>query len=168
MLQTGNGDHHHHDQEHAHHAHHHDHNLRAAYLHVMADALTSLLAIFALLTGKMFGWVWMDPVMGIVGAVLITRWSWNLLRDTSGVLLDSTNEEKVEAIRCKIEADIDNRVTDLHLWQVGANRYAVIVSLVTHFPQAPEYYKGLLKDFSELEHISVEVNPCQGNPCLVK
>lgn len=166
MLQTGHGNHHHHGEGHAHHAHHHDHNLRAAYLHVMADALTSLLAIFALLTGKMLGWVWMDPVMGIVGAVLITRWSWGLLHDTSGILLDSANQQKVEAIQRAIEADSDNRVTDLHLWQVGANRYAVIISLVTHFPKAPEYYKVLLKDFSELEHISVEVNQCHGEPCL--
>lgn len=160
MLHAG---HDHHESD-AH--HHHDHNLRAAYLHVMADALTSLLAIFALLVGKMFGWVWMDPIMGLVGAALITRWSWGLMRDTSGVLLDSADDRRVAAIKRMIEADADNRVTDLHLWQVGANRYAAIVSIVTHFPKSPEHYKGLLQDIHGLEHISIEINHCHGKPCL--
>lgn len=160
-------DHHAHDEAHEHHGHHHDHNLRAAYLHVIADALTSLLAIVALLTGKMLGWVWMDPMMGIVGAVLITRWSWGLMRDTSGILLDSASDGKIAAIRQAIEADADNRVTDLHIWQVGSHRFAAIVSIVTHFPQPPEHYKDLLRSFDELEHVSVEVNHAHGAPCVV-
>lgn len=177
------GDHHHHPHEHdarehddhehddheddRHtHWHHHDHNLRAAYLHVIADALTSVLAIVALLTGKMLGWVWMDPMMGIVGAILITRWSWGLMRDTSGILLDNASDKKIAAITAAIEADADNRVTDLHIWQVGSNRFAAIISVVTHFPQTPEYYKKLLENFSELEHLSVEVNHAHGAPCV--
>jgi len=167
MLHAGHDDHHHHHDHHEAGAHHyHDHNLRAAYLHVMADALTSLLAIFALLVGKMLGWVWMDPIMGLVGAVLITRWSWSLVRDTSGVLLDSVDDHKVAEIKRIIEAEDDNRVSDLHLWQVGANRYAAIVSVVTHFPKSAEHYKGLLCDIRGLEHISIEVNYCHGEPCL--
>jgi len=167
MLHAGHDDHHHHHDHHeAGTHHHHDHNLRAAYLHVIADALTSVLAIFALLTGKMLGWTWMDPIMGLVGAVLITRWSWGLMRDTSGVLLDSSDDRKVSAIKRIIEAEDDNRVCDLHLWQVGANRYAAIVSIVTHFPKSAEHYKGLLRDIRGLEHISIEVNHCHGEPCL--
>lgn len=141
------------------HAQHHDHNLRAAYLHVMADALTSILAIVALVTGKLLGWVWMDPMMGIIGAILITRWSWGLLRDTSKVLLDSTNTARAATIRQTIESDPGNRVADLHLWQVGSNQYALIVSVVTQNPQPPSHYKVLLQGFSELAHISIEVNP---------
>ncbi len=171
MLHAGDDhDHHHHehdDHDDHDHQHHHDHNLRAAYLHVIADALTSVLAIVALLTGKMLGWVWMDPMMGIVGAILITRWSIGLMRDTSGVLLDNASDTKIAAIKGAIEADADNRVTDLHIWQVGSHRFAAIVSVVTHFPQAPEYYKRLLSPFDELEHISIEVNHAHGEPCIV-
>lgn len=169
MLHAGHDNHHHHHHDHHEagvHHHHHDHNLRAAYLHVMADALTSLLAIFALLMGKMLGWVWMDPVMGLVGAALITRWSWGLLHDTSGVLLDGADDHRVAAIKQMIEAQDDNRVSDLHLWQVGANRFAAIVSVVTHHPKSPEHYKGLLQDIHGLEHISIEVNHCHGASCV--
>ncbi|KAF0192219.1 MAG: cation diffusion facilitator family transporter [Gammaproteobacteria bacterium] len=170
MLHAGDDhDHHHHehdDHDDHDHRHHRDHNLRAAYLHVIADALTSVLAIVALLTGKMLGWVWMDPMMGIVGAILITRWSIGLMRDTSGVLLDNASDKKIAAIKAAIEADADNRVTDLHIWQVGSHRFAAIVSVVTHFPQAPEYYKRLLSPFDELEHLSIEVNHAHGEPCL--
>ena len=118
-----------HSHAHDHDHHHHDHNLRAAYLHVLADALTSFLAIFALLTGKHFGWVWMDPVMGIVGAVVITRWSYGLLRDTSRMLLDSeVNQETVEKVRSIIEADSDNLVADLHVWQISPQQVSVIIT----------------------------------------
>ena len=113
------GDHghsHHHDH---HHHHHHDHNLVSAYLHVLADALTSLLAIFALLAAKYFGWGWADPAMGIVGAVLVARWSLGLLRSTSNILLDREAADDVrDVIKEKIEAADDNRVADLHVWAV--------------------------------------------------
>jgi cation diffusion facilitator family transporter len=149
--------------------HHHDHNLRAAYFHVMADALTSLLAIVALFTGKAFGWVWMDPFMGIVGALLISRWSYGLLRDTGRILLDSgVKQEKMKAILSKIESDSDNRVSDIHILPLGDYSFAVIISIVTHFPKPPEYYKGLLSDFEELKHVTVEVNEVGGDPCLVQ
>ena len=113
-----------------------DHNLRAAYLHVLADALTSVLAIIALSTGKAFGWIWMDPIMGIVGALIISRWSYGLLIDTGRVLLDrDVNPEAVEEIRSKIESDADNRVSDIHVWRVGTHHLSAIVSIVTHYPQ---------------------------------
>jgi cation diffusion facilitator family transporter len=156
----------HHD--HADHGHeHHDHNLRAAYLHVLADALTSLLAIIALVAGMFLGWVWLDAVMGIVGALVITRWSWGLLRDTSAILLDSdVSPATVEAVQATIEADADNRVADLHVWRVGPHHLAAIISVVTHYPQPPEHYKELLHDIPNLAHISVEVQPCASEPCL--
>jgi len=147
--------------------HHHDHNLRAAYLHVIADALTSLLAIIALLFGKTFGWIWMDPLMGIVGAILISRWSYILLRDTGAILLDSgVEQEKISAIISTIESDADNRVSDIHIWPLGSHQFAAIISIVTHYPKPPEHYKELLTGF-ELEHVTVEVNEVDGDPCLV-
>jgi len=150
------------DQHEDHHGgHQHDHNLRAAYLHVLADALTSLFAIFALLTGKIFGWIWMDAAMGIVGSIIIGRWSYGLLRDTSRVLLDGDVEsETVEEIRTVLEAGSDDVVADLHLWRVGPNRLAAIVSIVSHDANPPEYYKAALSEHFSLAHLTVEVNRC--------
>lgn len=168
LHQGGGHDHHdHHENGHHRHHHHHDHNLRAAFLHVMADALTSVLAIIALLTGKMLGWIWMDPMMGIVGALVIGHWTYGLLRDTSRILLDSDAGEDLKVdIRNTIESDADNRVADLHLWRVGPRHVAVIVSVVTHFPKSAEHYKDLLRDHRDLAHVTVEVNRCDGLPCL--
>lgn len=161
------GQHHHsHDPGHS---HHHDHNLRAAYLHVLADALTSLLAIVALLTGKAFGWVWMDPIMGIVGALIISRWSYGLLVDTGKVLLDrDVDGETVEEIRSIVESDSDTRVTDLHVWRVGSRHLSVILSIVTHYPKSPDHYKKLLAEYDEIVHVTVEVNSCECDPCLAE
>ncbi len=158
-----------HSHDHDHHSnHHHDHNLRAAYLHVLADALTSFLAIFALLTGKHFGWVWMDPVMGIVGAVVITRWSYRLLTDTSRILLDREATPKLASkIRSTIEADADTLVADLHVWQVSPHHLSVILTVVTHFPKAPDHYKSLLKEFIGDAHVTIEVQECKSEPCLL-
>ena len=157
--------HHHHDVARDH--HHHDHNLRAAYLHVIADALTSVLAIIALFTGKYFDWLWMDACMGLVGAALITRWGYGLLKETSRVLLDSAPDENTLAqIGQAIESDADNRITDLHVWRLGPRSYGVIISLVTHQPRDPEHYKALLKGFTELRHVTIEVNHCEHEPCI--
>lgn len=164
-------DRHHHDHTHDH-SHHHDHNLKAAYLHVLADALTSVLAIIALVLGKYYGWNWLDPIMGIVGALIITQWSYSLMRETSPVLLDESIALKDKlAIKQKIESDADNRVSDLHIWRVGPGHFAIIVSLVSHNPKEPEYYKELLKEFrsggvNKLSHITVEVNRCTGDFCI--
>ena len=145
----------------------HDHNLRAAYLHVIADALTSVLAIIALVSGKALGWVWMDPIMGIVGALIITKWSYGLLRDTGRILLDrDVNPEAIAEIKEIIESDADNRVSDIHVWRVGPHHLSVILSIVTHFPNPPGYYKKLLSGYDEISHVTVEVNTCEGKPCI--
>ena len=138
-------------------AHHHDHNLRAAYLHVLADALTSVFAIVALAAGKLLGWTFMDPVMGIVGAVVIARWSVALIRDTSAVLLDAEMAPaRREAIRAAVEAPGD-RVADLHVWRVGRRHYAAIVSVVSVAPRTPEQVVERLRAFPDLAHVTVEV-----------
>lgn len=170
LLQGSGGHHHHHHHGHEHshdHSHGHvDHNLKAAYMHVVADALTSFFAIIALLTGKFWGLNWLDPVMGIVGALVIVRWAYGLVKDTAGTLLDSGVEPALmERVKGIVEADRDNRVTDLHLWKLGGSQVSAIISLVTHYPQPPFYYKELLEGVEELEHITVEVNPAEGEPC---
>lgn len=157
------GDHHHeaHDEHHGH--HHHDHNLRAAYLHVLADALTSVFAIFALLTGKVFGWVWMDAAMGIVGSIIIARWSYGLLRDSSRVLLDGAVElSTVEDIRAALEDDSDDRVADLHVWRVGPGKIAAIISIVSHEMKSPDDYRVALIERFGFAHLTIEVNRCPG------
>lgn len=156
---SGDGEH-----RHGHHAgaeSHRDHNLRAAYLHVLADALTSVFAIVALLTGKILGWTWMDPVMGIVGALVIARWSAGLLRETSAVLLDAeVARSRRDAIRSAIERGRDDRVSDLHVWRVGPRHLAAIVSVVASTPEPPSAYKERLEEFRDLAHVTVEVHPC--------
>jgi len=154
--------------EHHHHGHdHHDHNLHAAYMHVLADALTSLLAIIALLSGKYFGWNWLDPMMGIVGAIIITRWSYGLLKQTSPILLDGSIDEEYQlAVKNTIENDSDNRISDIHIWKVSANHYAAMISLVTHTPKPIEHYKELLRDFHKLSHTTIEVYECKDKPCI--
>ncbi|WP_245880079.1 CDF family Co(II)/Ni(II) efflux transporter DmeF [Zobellella taiwanensis] len=126
LGEAGHDHHHGHDHDHDH-SHHHDHNRRAAYLHVLADALTSVLAIVALLAGKYAGWGWMDPAMGIVGAILVTRWSWQLLKETSTVLLDHQHQSMENAIKQAVEND-DARVTDLHVWSIGPNIFMPLSS----------------------------------------
>ncbi len=163
----------HHDHGHAHddddHHHHHDHNLKSAYLHVLADALTSVLAIGALLFGKYLGWNWLDPLIGIVGAVVICRWAYGLLRETGSILLDgSISATELAAIQEKIEGTLDNRIADMHVWKVGPAHYAAIISIVTHYPQKIGYYKELLRDFTDLSHLTVEIHTCEGETCLPK
>jgi cation diffusion facilitator family transporter len=160
-------DHHHGVEDHHHeHEHEHDHNLRAAYMHVLADALTSVLAIVALVSGKYFGWNWLDPIMGMVGAVIITRWSYGLLKQTGPILLDSSIEQDYQtAIKETIENDSDNMIADIHIWKVGANHYAAIISIVTRYPKTSQYYKDLLNDFHRLSHVTIEVNSCDGEIC---
>jgi cation diffusion facilitator family transporter len=162
-------DHDHNGGQHGHH-HHHDHNLVSAYLHVLADALTSLLAIFALLGAKYFGFIWADPLMGIAGALLVARWSLGLLKTTSTVLLDREGPEDVrKVIKERIEAEDGNRISDLHVWAVGPNIYSVIVSLVTLHPKPPDHYKRLVPPGMGVMHIVIEVHPCdeRGDPLMV-
>ncbi len=148
--------------------HHHDHNLRAAYIHVIADALTSILAIVALFAGKYIGLNWLDALMGVIGAVIISRWAYGLIIDTSSILLDKNIDvEQKFKIKEQIESDSDNRISDLHLWKVGSNDYATIISLVTHFPKAVEHYKKLLNGIDNLSHITIEINQCTEKPCIL-
>jgi cation diffusion facilitator family transporter len=154
----------HHDHPgHAHdqggHTHHHDHNLRAAYLHVVADALTSVLAIIALLAGRNLGWVWLDPAMGVVGGLVISRWSVLLLRDCGRILLDASATEKTVAdVRRALEADGAARLVDLHVWRLGGAECAAILAVASSTPQSPEHYKGLLRHVHGLKHVTVEVH----------
>jgi cation diffusion facilitator family transporter len=139
------------------HHHEHDHNLRSAYLHVLADALTSLLAIFALLAGKHLGWNWLDPVMGIVGALLVARWSLGLLRTTSRVLLDRQGPERLrESIRRSIEA-LGDEVADLHLWAIAPDKYSLVLSVASDHSRSPADYREALPSDSRLTHVTVEV-----------
>ncbi|MGD2141276.1 MAG: CDF family Co(II)/Ni(II) efflux transporter DmeF [Burkholderiales bacterium] len=159
--------HHHHDHHEHEPGHHQDHNLRAAYFHVLADAMTSLFAIVALVAGKYFGWTWLDPVMGVVGAAVIARWAYGLMRDSGHILLDGVADARVEAeIRKAVESNADNRVVDLHVWQIGPRHYSVSLSLVTHHPEQPQHYKSLLAHIPRIAHVIVETNRCEGAPCL--
>ena len=148
------------DHDHSHdHDHHHDHNIKSATLHVLADALTSVLAIFALLIAKYFGAVWMDPLMGIVGAILVARWSIGLLKTTSAILLDEQGPMVTQqAIRDSIESDPGNKIVDLHLWTVAPGIYSVIISIVSRSPQNPQHYRSLLPDHLHLQHVSFEIH----------
>jgi cation diffusion facilitator family transporter len=135
--------------------------LRAAYFHVLTDALTSVLAIVALLTGRFYGWLWMDPLMGIVGSVVIAHWSWSLLKGAGAVLLDMTPDRgTADRIQTTLEQNGD-RVTDLHLWRVGPGHMAAIISIVSDHAQEPACYKEKLAPFAELSHVTVEVHPCR-------
>jgi cation diffusion facilitator family transporter len=150
------------------HGHHHkvegehddDHNLRSAYLHVLADTLTSIFAIFALLAGKYFGLTWMDPLMGIVGAVLVARWSIGLIRTTTDVLLDKQGSDALqEQIREILQDGDEVEITDLHLWSIGPNINSAIISIQTKSPRSPQYYKQQLLSEVKIDHLSIEVNP---------
>ncbi|MCO3588203.1 CDF family iron/cobalt efflux transporter AitP [Pseudomonas aeruginosa] len=153
--------HHHHHHHHDHHAHRHDLNLRAAYLHVLADAATSLLAIVALAGGLLWNAAWLDPLMGIVGAVLVNVWACGLIRQSSRVLLDAQMDAPVAAeIRAAIASSpLPAELLDLHLWQVGQGKYACLLSLLTTEEGSADYFKRRLAEHEELVHITVEVNP---------
>ena len=157
------GEHDHaHDANHRHHdrGHGDDTNIRAAYLHVLADALTSVLAIIALVAGGFFGWVWLDPVMGLVGTLIIARWSVGLLRSSGAVLLDMVPDQRlVEIIRQSLEIEGD-RVADLHVWRLGPGHLGVIVSLVTDNPRPSAFYRQRLAPAGPFSHVTIEVHPC--------
>lgn len=172
LLKGGHAHHHEHGHHHDHHGHdhHHDLNLRSAYLHVVADAATSVLAILALVGGKFWGASWLDPVMGIVGAVLVAIWAYGLLRDTGRVLLDAEMDAPVVAeIREVISASpIQATITDLHVWRVGKGKYACILSLAVMEVAEPDYFREQLSIHEELVHITVEVNLRQGQPAVLQ
>ena len=169
------GGHHHHDHDDHGHGHDHEHapgrlegapggdqNLLSAYLHVLADALTSILAIFALLSGKYLGWVWLDPAMGILGAILVARWSVRLLGLSTRVLLDMRVPDEIrDRIRGAIERVGDNRVSDLHVWSVGPGIHAAAISIVSSDPKEAEFYRKLMPDRLGLVHTTFEMLRCR-------
>jgi len=166
LLHDGHGDrgetaHQHRGDDHQHHA---DHNLRAAYVHVMADAAVSVLVLAGLTVGRLLGWLWLDPVMGIVGMLVIANWSWNLIRASGAVLLDmSTGDGIASEISHRLESGRGDRVSDLHVWRVGPGHCAAVVSLVSDCPEPPNAYKARLADIHGISHITVEVEACPGN-----
>jgi len=171
FLLRDSHDHHHghshghaHDHDHDHddhHRHHHrDSNFRAAYVHVMADAATSLLAIGALVFAMVSGFKWADPAVGIIGSIVIANWAYTLIRDAGSVLLDGRVDKKMEGtIRMRLEAG-DDRVTDLHVWQVGPGHCAAVISLVSDAPRQPATYKKRLAGIKGLSHVTIEVEQC--------
>jgi cation diffusion facilitator family transporter len=173
--QRGRHDHHDHDHGHDHrHDHGHDHaprhhedlNLKSAYVHVVADAFTSVLAIAALAAGLWLGWSWMDPVMGLVGAGVILWWAKGLIADSARVLLDREMDAPVvQQIRKAIESDGDAEIADLHVWRVGRASHAAVVTVVAEKPLAPDTYRSRLAAISSLMHVSVEVNRCPHGDC---
>lgn len=154
----GDDGHAHGDEEEAH--HHHDHNHRAAYLHVLADAITSVLAIGGLLAARFFSWVWIDPVVGIIGSLVIAAWAWGLIRSSAAVLLDFVPAPKIaDLVRERLEVEGD-RLADLHLWRIGPGHLAVVAAVVSDRPQRPDAYKARLWDVGGISHVTVEVHRC--------
>lgn len=132
--------------------------MAAAYIHVLADALTSVLAIAALFVGMMGGWTWLDPVIGLVGAVVIARWSYSLMRSTARILLDMTPDlDLLDKARAALESDTDE-VTDLHIWRVGPGHFATVITIVSSAPQPPHVYHNRLKGLGPLSHVTIEVH----------
>jgi cation diffusion facilitator family transporter len=153
-------DHDHPGNDHSHRHHHRDNNLRAAYVHVLADAATSILAILALVMAMLLQWVWADPAVGIVGSLVIAGWAYGLIRDSGAVLLDASCDKDIETtIRDRLETKGD-RVTDLHLWQVGPGHRAAVISIVSGNPLPPATYKRRLRGLRGLSHVTVEVETC--------
>lgn len=155
-LLLGHGHSHGHDHDDEHHHHGNDNNLKSAYVHVLADALTSVLAIAALLAGRYLGWVWLDPVIGIVGAIVIARWAWSLMGATAGVLLDQTDEHVAAEIRELVEHPGDASITDLHVWRVGPDAHAAIVSVVGQPTTDADSIRERLKPVHEVSHLTIE------------
>lgn len=152
---------HSHDHPHEHNDHHHhdDHNLKAAYIHVLTDALTSVLAIVALLVGKFVGWTWLDPIMGVVGSVIIAKWAWGLMKQTSPILLDKAIEQTYQQ---QIVMKLDNAgvsLQDIHIWKVSADHFCATLTLKDEQMREPAFFKQLLIDFDKIDHLVVEVNP---------
>ena len=173
LLRDDHDHHHGHSHDHGHehedhdHAHgkthiHRDHNLRAAFVHVMADAAVSVLVIVGLIAGRQFGWLWMDPLMGLVATIVILSWSWTLIRSAGAVLLDVCPDPALSRkIAARLEQGSD-RVSDLHLWRLGPGHLAAVISLVTHEPRSPDHYKRRLSGLAGLSHVTIEVVPCPG------
>jgi len=170
VLREDHGHHHGHHHAHHHHGHQHprrrrihlDHNMRAAFVHVAADAAVSVLVILGLVLARQFGWVWMDPTMGLVATIVIISWSWTLVRSAGAVLLDVSPDPGLShEIASRLERGGD-RISDLHLWRIGPGHLAAVISLVSDHPNTPGYYKQQLAGVAGLSHITIEVEHCPG------
>lgn len=172
MLSGGHYGHHHHHHGHAHghgHGHHHDHdhahdqhggdtNMRAAYVHVLADALTSVMAILALVAGRYLGWVWLDPAVGLLGAIVIANWSVGLMRQASSVLLDAADPKLADEVRARVEAPGDTRIHDFHIWRIGPTAHAVVLAVEgIQAPLSSAVIHDRLSDMAALGHVTVEI-----------
>jgi cation diffusion facilitator family transporter len=175
LLKQPGHTHHGHGHDHAHHTHdhhahdhddhaHEDHNLQAAFAHVLADAATSVAAIIALFAAWLWGWTWLDPVIGFVASAVIAVWALGLMRKTARVLLDAEMDSPmVERVKHALQSDGDAKVADLHIWRVGRNRFALIATLVADHPRSPDAYRAQLAHLHTLAHVSIEVNQCKSN-----
>jgi cation diffusion facilitator family transporter len=149
---------------HAHGHRHHDHNYRAATVHVLADAMTSVMAIVALGAGLAWGWRWLDPVVALAGGALIAHWALGVLRDSARCLVDASPDLQLrDAVRGAVETDGDARVADLHVWQVGPAAWSAVLSVVADRPLAPDVYRARLHDLAGLQHVTIEVHQCRGD-----
>jgi cation diffusion facilitator family transporter len=164
ILHDGNSGHaHSHDdcyEHHSHESHHHyqDHNLKAAYLHVITDAMTSVLAILALLTAKFFNYEWADPAVAILGAIVVIRWAIGLLKQTGSVLLDKGDfSDEIKSIKSCIESDTTH-IQDIHVWQISENERSLIISLTSSEDKPPKHYHDIIREVDAYDHITVEVN----------
>jgi cation diffusion facilitator family transporter len=167
LLRDDHAHQHGHDHDHDHGREdghfHRDHNLRAAFVHVVADAAVSVLVIVGLVSGRVFGWLWIDPVMGLVATVVILSWSWTLIRSAGAILLDVCPDPALaRKISFRLEQGSD-RVSDLHLWRLGPGHLAAVISLITHDPRSPEQYKKRLSGLAGLSHVTIEVSLCPGD-----
>jgi len=162
---NSHADGHHHEAAHAHRPthRHHDHNYRVAFMHVLADALTSVLAIVALAAGMGLGWRWLDPAVALLGGALIAHWAVSVLRDAARTLVDASPDLQLrDAVRRAIQTDGDAHVADLHVWQVGPSAWSAVLSIVADRPLAPETYRARLHEFAGLQHVTIEVHQCRG------
>jgi len=161
LLRDDHDRYHGHPHQRDHHVHR-DHNLRAAFVHVMADAAVSILVIVGLVAGLQFGWGWMDPIMGLIATVVILSWSWTLIRSAGSILLDVCPDPSLaRKIAVRLEQGSD-RVSDLHLWRLGPGHLAAVISIVSHDPRSPDQYKRRLSGLPGLSHVTIEVVRCPG------
>jgi cation diffusion facilitator family transporter len=153
-----------HDHHHAHdHGVHRDHNLRAAFVHVVADAAVSVLVIVGLVLARQFGWLWMDPLMGLIATMVILSWSWTLIRAAGAILLDASPDPTLSnSIAARLEHNGD-KISDLHLWRVGPGHLAAVIALVSDHPNSPGFYKEKLRGLPSLSHVTIEVERCPGS-----
>lgn len=158
VLMSKGASNHGHDHHHAHDHHHHDQNLKAAYIHIITDAFTSVLAIFALVTGKWFGLIWADPVVGILGAIVIIKWAFGLIRQSGSILLDVGDHlSDIAAIKSHFE-EIDVQIRDIHIWAISENERSLVISLTSKINRTVDEYRQEINSVSKFDHVTIEIH----------